>query len=90
MAREIKYYVIGGQYSYYNYGGAYTLEGAKRLATKHQEYWDNWYGWHKPAIYKAKDCEIGTNFYGTNYYPNKMAIAHMTWNQYYNKWELLK
>ena len=69
MAKEIKYYVIGGQYEPYNCGGVYTLEGAKRLATKNEEYWDNWQGWHKPAIYKAEDCTLGKNFYGTDFYP---------------------
>lgn len=46
-----KYCVIGGQYQYYYYGSAPTLIGAKRLAGKHQEYWDNWQGWHIPDIY---------------------------------------
>lgn len=59
MKKEIKFYVIGGQYEHICYGGAPTLIGAKRMATKHKEYWDNWQGWHKPRIYKAEDtCEI--------------------------------
>lgn len=57
MKKEIKYYVIGGQYESYCYGGTPTLIGAKRLATKNMEYWDNWQGWQKPAIYKAEDTE---------------------------------
>ncbi len=52
------YYVIGGQYEAYCYGGAPTLIGAKRLANKNKEYWDNWQGWHTPAIYKAEDTEV--------------------------------
>ena len=52
------YYVIGGQYEYYCYGGCPTLIGAKRLATKNMEYWDNWQGWHKPRIYAANDTEL--------------------------------
>lgn len=55
MKKENRYYVIGGQYEWYFYGGAPTLIGAKRLASKNLEYWDNWQGWHRPAIYKAED-----------------------------------
>lgn len=55
MKKEIKFYVIGGQYEHTYYGGTPTLLGAKRLATKCIEYWDNWQGWHKPAIYRAED-----------------------------------
>lgn len=87
MKKEFKFYVIGGQYYYYNHGGAYTLEGAKRLATKNTEYHDNWCGWCKPDIYKAEDCSIGTNFYGTNCYPNAYAIPYMMWNDNKGKWE---
>jgi hypothetical protein len=58
------YYVIGGQYDGYNHGWARTLLGAKRLARKSQEYWDNWQGWHTPAIYAAEDCEPRTTCYG--------------------------
>lgn len=53
--KENKFYVIGGQYETFCYGGCPTLIGAKRLATKNIEYWDNWQGWHKPRIYKAID-----------------------------------
>jgi hypothetical protein len=52
------YYVIGGQYEQYCYGGTPTLIGAKRLANKNKEYWDNWQGWHTPQIYKAEDTEV--------------------------------
>lgn len=55
MDKQIHYYVIGGQYEYCCYGGTPTLIGAKRLATKCTEYWDNWQGWHKPSIYRAED-----------------------------------
>lgn len=54
----INYYVIGGQYESYCYGGTPTLIGAKRLANKNKEYWDNWQGWHTPEIYKAEDTEV--------------------------------
>ena len=87
MSREIKYYVIGGQYLFRNYGGAYTLEGAKRLATKCEEYWDNWQGFHKPVIYKAEDCIIASNFFGQeDYYPKNGAIPYMNWNKQSKKW----
>lgn len=61
MKKEVKYYVIGGQYESYCYGGTPTLIGAKRLATKNMEYWDNWQGWHKPGIYAAEDTEVITS-----------------------------
>lgn len=49
------FYVIGGQYEVAFYGGAPTLIGAKRLASKCIEYWDNWGGEHRPKIYRAED-----------------------------------
>lgn len=57
MSKKINFYVIGGQYESCCYGGAPTLIGAKRLATKNKEYWDNWQGWHKPRIYRVEDTE---------------------------------
>lgn len=54
--KKINYYVIGGQHRFFCYGGTETLLGAKRLAGKHDEYWDNWQGWHRPKIYRAEDC----------------------------------
>lgn len=33
--------IIGGQYAFYCYGFTPTLTGAKRLARKNLEYWDN-------------------------------------------------
>lgn len=85
--KKINYYVIGGQYENYNYGGTPTLLGAKRLASAHEEYWDNWQGWHKPHIFKAEDCVIGNNFYGENYYPKANAVPVASWNEYTHKWE---
>lgn len=52
------YYIIGGQYESVCYGGAPTLTGAKRIANKNKEYWDNWQGWHTPEIYRAEDTKI--------------------------------
>lgn len=56
--KKINYYVIGGQYESVCHGGTPTLIGAKRLANKNWEYWDNWQGWHKPRIYRAEDTEV--------------------------------
>ena len=52
-----KYQVIGGQYEQYWYGESDSLHGAKIIAGKNKEYWDNWQGWHTPKIYAAEDCE---------------------------------
>lgn len=49
------YYIIGGQYSAHCYGSTPTLTGAKRIASGRAELWDNWQGWHIPAIYRAED-----------------------------------
>lgn len=49
------YAVIGGQYQFICYGFCDTLLGAKRLAKRCAEYWDNWQGWHCPAIYHSAD-----------------------------------
>lgn len=57
MTDKIKYYVIGGQYIYHCYGGTPSIIGAKRLANKNAEYWDNWQGWHIPKIYRAEDTK---------------------------------
>ena len=43
-----KYQVIGGQYESSWIGESDSLHGAKILATRNMEYWDNWQGWHKP------------------------------------------
>ena len=51
------YQVIGGQYESHWYGESDSLRGAKIIAERNKEYWDNWKGWHKPKIYKAEDCE---------------------------------
>lgn len=53
-----KYQVIGGQYESCWYGEADTLRGAKQIASRNREYWDNWQGWHTPRIYLADDCAV--------------------------------
>ena len=50
-----KYQVIGGQYESHWYGESDSLHGAKLIASKHREYWDNWQGWHTPNIYLSAD-----------------------------------
>ena len=52
-----KYQVIGGQYEQCWYGESDSLHGARIIAGKNKEYWDNWQGWHTPKIYRAEDCE---------------------------------
>lgn len=52
-----KYQVIGGQYESYWYGESDSLRGAKIIAGRNKEYWDNWQGWHTPRIYLAEDVE---------------------------------
>lgn len=71
--RKEGYYVIGGQYAALCYGWAKTLLGAKRLAGRHHEYWDNWQGWHIPAIYRAQDCCEVENFFGDQIAPRGFA-----------------
>ena len=50
-----RYQVIGGQYESSWKGESDTIRGAKIIATRNQEYWDNFQGWHKPSIYNAED-----------------------------------
>ena len=54
--KKTGFYIIGGQYRFRCYGWAPTLLGAKRIASRHDELWDNWQGWHRPKIYAAEDC----------------------------------
>ena len=56
--KNYKYYVIGGQYVKWCYGGANSIPAAKKIANDCIEYWDNHSGFHKPAIYRAEDTEI--------------------------------
>lgn len=62
-----QYQVIGGQYEPYWYGESDSLRGAKIIAGKNKENWDNWQGIHTPRIYKAEDCnEIKAKGYITH------------------------
>lgn len=80
MAKKYRYYVVGGQYQSFCYGGTPTLLGAKRLASRNVEYWDNWQGWHVPAIFRAEDVRRADNYYGVTTVPvdgvNPVAVAH--------------
>lgn len=51
------YQIIGGQHESIWYGESNTLRGARCIATRNCEYWDNWQGWHKPAIFAAEDVK---------------------------------
>ena len=84
---KINYFIIGGQYDRYNHGGAPTLLGAKRLAAQHEEHWDNHGGWHRPAIYRAEDCEMSSNFFGEQMLPKYGAEPVAVWDRDREKWE---
>ena len=53
-----KYQIIGGQYESHWYGETDSLQGAKQIATRNAEHWDNWQGWHTPAIYLSENTEV--------------------------------
>lgn len=80
IMNENKYFVIGGQYDRYNFGSAATLTGAMRIACKHVENWDNWQGFHVPAIYRVEDCEMVENFFGLQMLPKSDATP-IAWKQ---------
>lgn len=62
-----KYQVIGGQYEPYWVGESDTLRGARIIAGKNKEYWDNWQGWQTPGIYLAEDvAEVEAHDYVTH------------------------
>ena len=52
-----KYQVIGGQYEQNWIGESDTLHGAKVIAGKNKEFWDNMKDWTTPKIYLAENCE---------------------------------
>lgn len=47
--------VFGGQYESHYYGESDSLRGARLIASRNREYWDNWQGWHTPRIYLSAD-----------------------------------
>lgn len=81
-----RYVVIGGQYDSYFYGSFDSLHAAKICATQHEEYWDNWQGWHKPKIYSSRQVELVNNFYGKQYCPKYDATPLYVWDSEAKKW----
>lgn len=77
-----KYQVIGGQYRFCRYGESDSLRGAKQIAAKHGEYWDNWQGWHRPKIYLSADCMMvePTEFNYSGIVPTPEAIPAAVWD----------
>ena len=67
-----------------------TQHGAKLIASKNREYWDNWQGWHTPKIYAAEDCIKGepTEFNFSGIYPAPGAVPVAIRNG--NKWETVE
>lgn len=45
-----RYYVVGGQYACRVYGSTTSLHAAKLMATRNEEFHDNFAGWQKPDI----------------------------------------
>ena len=88
MKKTNRFLVIGGQYEACYYGAAETLMGAKRIASKHDEYWDNWQGFHRPKIYAAEDCVEVENFYGHGYAPDpdKRVFPVSAYDMDLSKW----
>lgn len=84
MKKENKYAVIGGQYHNVYYGCTPTLQGAKRLATQNEEYWDNYIGKHTPIIKKIED----TNEIDGARYPKHDGSPYFEKSS--GKWKLIK
>ena len=86
--KKINFYVIGGQYSSYCYGGSISLLGAKQMAAKHDEYWDNWQGWHRPNVFAAEDCVLAeTQFYGEQMVPKPGTFPVATYDMDQKRWK---
>ena len=82
-----KYQIIGGQYFQVNYGETDSLLTAKRIATQHTEYWDNWQGWHKPKIFLSADC-MDRDAHGEPCGPYRKPDAQpvAVWDDRKNRW----
>lgn len=52
-----KYQIIGGQYESIWYGESDSLLGAKQIASRHVEAWDNWQGVNVPRIYLSENVK---------------------------------
>lgn len=90
-ALHAAYVVRGGQYESYLVGYAATLQGAKRLASRNCEYWDNWQGWHYPCVYEVKDTVPARSFYGVTRVERDDGIFHPYWFKSYDdgRWHLI-
>ena len=89
--KPLNYYVIGGQYHAYCYGGSPSLLGAKQMAAKHDEYWDNWQGWHRPSIYAAEDCVLAdSQFYGEQMVPKPGTFPVATYDMEQKRWKAVE
>lgn len=91
-----KYQVIGGQYESCWYGESDSLHGAKTIAGRNKEYWDNWQGWHTPMIYLAEDVKeieskgrITTPDGWLTRIPKPGVTPVAKRNEYSDKWEIL-
>ena len=83
-----KYCVIGGQYDPYCYGFSDSLTGAKQMATKNVEHWDNWQGWHYPCVYRSEDVEP-YHAYDAQHYRPKDCAKPVARRVYGGNWEML-
>lgn len=81
-----RFAIIGGQYYFWDYGTTPTLLGAKRKATAHREYWDNWQGWHTPDIYAIEDVELVDGWNGKTLAPKAYASPVAAWDEYGKRW----
>lgn len=76
------YTIIGGQYRRVIYGETDSLQTAKRIATSHLEYWDDWSHFHKPAIW-ATETLSDTGF------PDGRSVCVAKWNTSARKWDIV-
>lgn len=53
-----KYQIIGGQYDSQWYGESDSLRGAKNIAGRNKEYWEDVQEWHTPHIYDSEDVQV--------------------------------
>lgn len=92
MEENYKYYVIGGLHADWCFGGADTLAEAKKIADDHVEYFDEYYCFRKPAIFRAEDTEVivansGTPCYreGAEYrvpvFGAEPIVPHVVWDR---------
>lgn len=78
---ELRYYVIGGQHKPVCYGGASTLQAAKKIAGKNDELWDMRQGWHRPSVFAAEDTieTVGESIDGDCQRASKPNAEPVSW-----------